>query len=58
MKKAVFIILLLIQASFLRSQVFQLTWQQVWNIRKTKPGIYINTLKAGAFSKSGKLIVE
>jgi len=32
--------------------------QQVWDIRKTKPGIYIYTLKSGAFTESGKLVIK
>ncbi len=32
--------------------------QKVWDIRKVKPGIYIYTLKAGAFSESGKLVIK
>jgi len=32
--------------------------QQVWDIRKVKPGTYIYSLKNGHLSESGKLIIE
>jgi hypothetical protein len=32
--------------------------QQVWDIRDVKKGVYLYTLKAGAMSKNGKLIIQ
>ncbi len=32
--------------------------QQVWDIRDVKKGVYLYTLKAGAMSKNGKLIIN
>lgn len=32
--------------------------QQVWDIRKIKPGIYIYTLKTGSSKQSGKLLIN
>jgi len=42
-------------ASFVVEQGFE---QQVWDIRKVKPGVYIYTLKYGSVTVSGKLIIK
>ncbi len=32
--------------------------QQVWDTRQVEKGVYIYTLKAGAVSKQGKLVIQ
>ena len=32
--------------------------QQLWDIRDVKKGVYLYTLKTGAISKNGKLIIQ
>jgi len=42
----------------MQQRIFRNQGQQVWDIRDMKKGVYLYTLKAGAITKNGKLIIN